>query len=45
MNVKVGQENGFQEFFNMQEYNYQTTVPGFELDKGDCNATIIGEML
>lgn len=42
MSVRIGKENGFKQFFDMEEYNYQTTVPGFNLNKGDCNATIKG---
>lgn len=43
LNVKIGLKNGFDQFFNMNEYNYGTEVPGFDVGNGDCNATIAGK--
>lgn len=43
VNVKYGQKNGFDQFFNMQQYNYVNHVPGFNPENGDCNATIEGD--
>lgn len=40
MNVKIGKVNGFENFFNMQQYNHRVNIEGFYPEKGDCNATI-----
>lgn len=42
MNVKIGVQHGNENFFKINTYNYRTTVPGFHLEKGECNASIQG---
>ncbi|XP_063700813.1 lysosome membrane protein 2-like [Culicoides brevitarsis] len=41
LNVKMGPKYPSSEFFHLLSYNYRTTVPGFKLEHGDCNATIL----
>lgn len=45
VNVKMGKKNGFENFFNIQTYNYQTNIPGFDPKTDECNATVVGELL
>lgn len=40
-NVRVGTGNAGQEFFRINTVNGQTTVPGYSLSKGDCDASIV----
>lgn len=40
-NVLIGPKHGNHEFFNIATINGGTTVPGFDVDRGDCNASII----
>uniref|UniRef100_A0A336MGZ2 CSON001578 protein n=1 Tax=Culicoides sonorensis TaxID=179676 RepID=A0A336MGZ2_CULSO len=42
LNVKIGPKYESGEFFQLLSYNYGTTVPGFKLDHGHCNASILG---
>lgn len=41
-NVRIGPENGFDHFFEITSVNGQSTVPGFNVAKGECNASIVG---
>lgn len=38
----MGPKYTYNEFFHLMSYNYRTTVPGFKLEHGDCNASILG---
>jgi hypothetical protein len=40
--VKIGVQNGNENFFKINTWNYRSTVPGFYPEKGDCNASIQG---
>ncbi|XP_055385345.1 uncharacterized protein LOC129614641, partial [Condylostylus longicornis] len=40
-NINIGVDNGPKKFFKTNTYNYRTTVTGFELENGDCDATIV----
>lgn len=38
----MGPKYNSSEFFHLLSYNYRTTVPGFKLEHGDCDASIVG---
>ncbi|XP_053661637.1 scavenger receptor class B member 1 [Anopheles marshallii] len=40
VNVRHGKHYGDEQFFMMNTYEYEPTVPGFSLAKGDCFASI-----
>ncbi|XP_050074434.1 scavenger receptor class B member 1-like [Anopheles maculipalpis] len=40
VNVRYGKQYGDEQFFKMNTYEYEPTVPGFSLAKGDCFASI-----
>uniref|UniRef100_A0A182ME21 Uncharacterized protein n=1 Tax=Anopheles culicifacies TaxID=139723 RepID=A0A182ME21_9DIPT len=40
VNVRYGKHYGNDQFFMMNTYEYEPTVPGFSLAKGDCFASI-----
>ncbi|KFB41581.1 AGAP004847-PA-like protein [Anopheles sinensis] len=41
VNVLHGKRHGHQRFFAMHTYEYEPTVPGFSLARGDCFASIV----
>lgn len=41
VNVRHGKRYGDDQFFMMNTYEYEPTVPGFSLAKGDCFASIL----
>lgn len=41
-NVQIGTKNGPSNFFKLNLYNDKPTIPGYNPDKGDCNATLTG---
>lgn len=42
VNVNIGPRHGNENFFTMNTWNYQPTVPKFDVSQGDCNASIGG---
>lgn len=40
-NIRIGPQNNNPDFFKINTVNGITTVPGFHVDRGDCDATII----
>ncbi|XP_050097024.1 scavenger receptor class B member 1 [Anopheles aquasalis] len=41
VNVRYGRHYGNEQFFMMNTYEYEPTVPGFSLARGDCFASIV----
>ncbi|XP_035787646.1 scavenger receptor class B member 1-like isoform X1 [Anopheles albimanus] len=41
VNVRYGRRYGNEQFFMMNTYEYEPTVPGFSLARGDCFASIV----
>ncbi|XP_049545736.1 scavenger receptor class B member 1-like [Anopheles darlingi] len=41
VNVRYGKHYGNEQFFMMNTYEYEPTVPGFSLARGDCFASIV----
>lgn len=42
VNVQIGVRHGNENFFKINSWNGGTTVPGFQPEKGDCDANIEG---
>lgn len=44
VNVKIGKnaENGAHNFFSINTFDGSKTVPRFNVERGDCNASIVG---
>lgn len=42
VNVKIGVQHGNENFFKINTWNYRPTVPRFNPEYGDCNASIEG---
>lgn len=40
-NVRIGPDHNKPDFFHINSMNGRTTVPGFRLDRGDCDASIV----
>lgn len=41
VNVRIGPKYSPQEFFTINTFGYQTTAPGYNLERGDCNADLM----
>lgn len=41
LNVNIGTKHGDNQFFLINTMNDHTTVPGYKLEEGDCNASLI----
>lgn len=41
MNVNIGTKHGDNKFFLINTHNGRSTVPGYKLEDGDCNASLI----
>lgn len=42
VNVQIGVRHGHENFFKINTWNGRPTVPGFQPERGDCNANIEG---
>lgn len=42
VNVQIGVRHGHENFFKINTWNGRPTVPGFQPERGDCNANIDG---
>lgn len=40
VNVRIGPQSGYSDFFKIQTFNGKPTVPGYEPEEGDCFASL-----